>query len=237
MRDLEHLILNTISIQISSVTGIPTGRIYAKIPDFEYVNKYDGTNTPQYNQEKFPAIGMKYSGKVIHKPNMYGEQPIVIKTPEVYKIYNPIGELHIPLSIYLYTNSRKEQRTIGNELAFHLDESDAFDIINDEIPDQYFSVEYHGFEDASEHRPYLRVLYTTLLGQVYREVTGYVVEEINTSIGTFFRGQIVNGDTITNTITGDTYVNENVSITASMTEEGFSFVTEDGTILAFEIEE
>lgn len=236
-RDIEHIVLNTLAIKISEVSGIPTGRILAKAPDFEYVNHPDGTAMPETNPEKYPSIGMMYFGQGKYKVNKYGSGPIAVKTPTVSLIYEPMGEIHLPLAIYLYTNSRKEQRLIGNEISMFLADALYLETLGDPVSGQFFSIDYLGFEDLFEHRPYVRVMNMNILAQVYTESTGYVVEEINTSMVTI-QGSVLNTsepETLTNTITGDTYVNEDVTITFGISEDDIKLVTEDGTDIAFEI--
>lgn len=236
-RDIEHIILNTLAIKISEISGIPTGRIFAKAPDFEYVNHPDGSSMPQNNPEKYPSIGMMYFGQGKYKVNKYGSEPIVVKTPTVSLIFQPMGELHLPLSIYLYTNSRKEQRMIGNEISMFLSDALYLQTSGDIISEQFFSIEYLGFQDLSEHRPYCRVMNMNVMAQVYTESTGYVVEEINTAI-TSIQGSILfqaEPETLTNTITGDSYIDEEVTITFGVSEDDIKLVTEDGIDIAFEI--
>jgi hypothetical protein len=178
MRNLEDLILSTICIKLSEITEIPTGRVLAKMPDFEYVNKYDGTNQPQVNQQKFPSIGMQYFGKVRYEVNRYGEEPLVVQNASISKIYKPMGELHIPLEIHLFTNSRKEQTEIGNLIAYELSSKKYYYTINDEIDNQYFNIEYCGFTDLQKIKPFERIIHVKMCGQVYSEITGYAIETI-----------------------------------------------------------
>jgi len=235
MRDIEHIILNTLCIKISEVSGIPTGRVFAKMPDIQFVNKYDGTSTPSENEQKFPCIGMKYDGQIEYKVNLYGEQPEVMTDGINKKIYQPLGEIHLPLCIYLYTNSRKEQRLIGNDIAFFLASNLMVGTLHDEIPGEYFSMVYNGARDLSELRPFVRKFEVNLNARMLKEISAHIVEEINTSITTKQNGQTSEPEVVTNTITGDLYINEDVTIKYSITEEGIVYVTEDGTEIAFEL--
>lgn len=191
MRDLEDIILGTLCVKLSEVTNIPTGRVFAKMPDTEYVNKYDGTKQPAVNKQIFPCIGMEYSDKVIYKVNRYGEGPLVLKNAISSKIYEPMGEIHVPLNIYLFTNSRKEQRDIGNLISYELASNLHYNTLFDEIPNQYFSIEYHGFKDIDIQSPFQRVMCVTLCGQVFREVSGYLVETTIININTVSENQYI----------------------------------------------
>lgn len=238
MRDLEHLILYTLCMNISEVSGIPTGRIMAKMPDIQFVNKYDGTNNPEQNAQKFPCVGMKYAGEVKYKINKYGEKHKVLVTPTQVKIYEPLGELWLPLTIYLYTNSRKEQREIGNSIGFYLATNNMIALRGDEMPGEYISIIYESYRDFCELRPYVRAYDIKVNGRMLQEISGYLIDEINTSLTTITNGATSTAsepEVLTNTITGDLYVNEDVTIKYSISEEGLIFVTEDGTELAFEL--
>jgi hypothetical protein len=239
MRDLEDLILGTMCIKLSEITGIPTGRVLAKMPDFEYVNKYDGTNQPQINEQKFPSIGMQYFGNVRYKVNKYGEEPIVVKDAFFNKIYQPMGEIHIPLAIYLFTNSRKEQREIGNNIMYELSSQLHYNTIGDEIPNQYFSIEYSGYKDLPEHRPYKKVFHVELCGQVFKEVSGYIIEAVITNINTVLGNQYINvpADQITNTLLGDPLVDSDIFLATGATDDGFALVTEGDDAVLFPVED
>lgn len=239
MRDLEDLILGTMCIKLSEITGIPTGRVLAKMPDFEYVNKYDGTNQPQTNEQKFPSIGMQYYGNVKYKVNKYGEEPMVVKDAFFTKIYQPMGEIHIPLAIHLFTNSRKEQRLVGNNIMYELSAQLHYDIIDDEIPNQYFSIEYNGHKDVREHRPFEKVFYVELCGQVFREVSGYIVEAVITNINTSLGRNYIQipADQITNTLLGEPLVDSEVFLATAATDDGFSLITENEDAVLFPVED
>jgi hypothetical protein len=235
MRDIEHIILQTLCIKISEATDIPTGRIFAKMPDIQFVNKYDGTQTPSVNDEKFPCIGMKYDGEIKYEVNVYGEEPEIMTDGITKRIFQPLGEIHLPLCIYLFTNSRKEQRIIGNQIAYLLASNLMIGTLYDEIPGEYFSVVYEGAKDLSELRPFVRKFGVKLNARVLQETSGYIVDEITTNIKTKQDGVVSEPESITNTITGDLYVNEDPTIKYSISEEGLIFVTEDGTELAFKL--
>lgn len=235
MRDIEHIILQTLCIKISEATGMPTGRIFAKMPDIQFVNKYDGTKTPSTNDTKFPCVGMKYDGEIKYEVNLYGEEPEIMTDGVTKKMYQPLGEIHLPLCIVLFTNSRKEQRVIGNQIAYLLASNLMIGTLYDEIPEEYFSVVYKGARDLSELRPFVRKFEVDLNARVLQETSGYIVAEINTSIETTQNGNTAEPEILTNTITGDSYVNEDVEIRYSVTEEGIVYVTEDGTEIAFEL--
>lgn len=191
MRDLEDIILGTMCIKLAEVTGIPTGRIFAKMPDIEYVNKYDGSKQPTTNKQIFPCIGMEYSDKVVYKVNRYGEEPLVIKNAIHSKIYEPMGEIHIPLYIHIFTNSRKEQRTLGTIISYEMSSNLYYNTLFDEIPNQYFSIEYHGFKDIETQSPFQRVICVTLCGQMFRETSGYLVETSIVNINTVSENQYI----------------------------------------------
>lgn len=238
MRDLEHLILHTICMRISQVSGIPSGKIMAKIPDIQFVNIDDGVNNQQNNAQKFPCVGMKYSGEVKYKINKYGEKHRVIVTPNVTRIYKPLGEIWIPLTIYLFTNSRKEQRELGNKIGYFLATDTLHSILGDELPGEYFSIIYECYRDLNELRPYVRAYDLKVNGRILEEVSGYIVEEVNTNLITTINGNAATAskpESLTNTITGDTYVNQDVTITFGISEDDINLVTEDGIDIAFEI--
>jgi len=236
-RDIESIVLTTLALKISEISGIPTGRIFAKMPDYEYVNHDDGSIMPNFKGEKYPAIGMSYFGQGKYKINKYGDYPIVVKTPTSSQIYTPMGEICLGISLFLYTNSRREQRLIGNEVSMFLSEALYLNTSGDIIPGQYFSIDYIGFEDLPQHRPYVRVMNIDILAQIFSEATGHVVQEINTSISTDFGSNKNKSEpeVVTNTITGEIYFNEDVTITFGITEDEIKLVTEDGTDLAFEL--
>lgn len=236
-RDIESIVLTTLALKISEISGIPSGRIFVKMPDYEYVNHDDGTIMPNFKGEKYPAIGMAYFGKGKYKINKYGDYPLVVKTPTLTQIYTPMGELCLGISLYLYTNSRKEQRMLGNEISMFLSEALYLFTSGDIIPDQYFSIDYIGFEDLPQHRPYVRVMNVDILAQVYSEATGYVVDEINTSIITNYgdKAKEAEPEVVTNTITGELVFNEDVTIKFGITEDEIKLITEEGIDLAFEI--
>lgn len=235
MRDIEHIILYTICMKISEVTGIPTGRVLAKIPDIQFINKVDGNKDPQNHATKFPCVGMKYSGDVKYKINKYGDKHKILITPTVTRIYEPLGEIWIPLTIYLFTNSRKEQRELGSAIGFYLASTPMQYTMADQLPGEYFSIIYECYRDLNELRPYVRAYDLKINSRMLQEVSGYIVEEINTNISTIQGNLTSEPDTLTNTITGDTYVNEDVTITYGITEDDISIITEDGTDIAFEI--
>lgn len=234
MRDLEHIVLYTICMKISEVTGISTGKIMAKMPDIQFVNIPDGS-TAAPADTKFPCVGMKYSGDIKYKINKYGDKHKVFVTPESIKIYEPLGEIWIPLTIYLFTNSRKEQRELGNKIGFYLATTPMQTTIGDELPNEYFSIIYECYRDLNELRPFARAYDLKINGRILQEVSGYIVEEISTNIVTKIKGNISQPETLTNTITGDSYIDEDVTITYGISEDGVILVTEDGVDIAFEI--
>jgi hypothetical protein len=105
----------------------------------------------------------------------------------------------------------------------------------DQLPGEYFSIIYECYRDLNELRPYVRAYDLKINSRMLQEVSGYIVEEINTNISTIQGNLTSEPDTLTNTITGDTYVNEDVTITYGITEDDISIITEDGTDIAFEI--
>jgi hypothetical protein len=235
MRDLEHLILYTLCMNISEVSGIPTGRIMAKMPDIQFVNKYDGSNNPEQNAQKFPCVGMKYSGEVKYKINKYGEKHKILVSPTQVRIYEPLGELWLPLTIYLYTNSRKEQRELGNSIGFYLATNAMVTLMGDEVPGEYMSIIYESYRDFCELRPYVRAYDLKINARMLKQIDGYLIDEITTNLTTVQGGNTSEPKSLTNTITGDLYVNEDPTIKYGISEEGLIFVTEDGTELAFEL--
>jgi len=223
-------------MRISEVTGIPSGRIMAKMPDIQFVNKYDGTQTPSINETTFPCVGMKYRGDVKYKINKYGSKHKVIITPTVTRIYQPLGEIWIPLTIYLFTNSRKEQRELGNKIGFYLATNTLIGLLGDELPGEYISIEYECFRDLNELRPYVRAYDLKINGRILEQVSGHIIEEINTNIVTSIGANLVSEpEILTNTITGDTYINEDVTITFAIHEDDIIITTEDGMNIAFEL--
>lgn len=239
MRDLEDLILGTMCINLSSITGIPTGRVFAKMPDIQFVNKYDGSDQPNTNPQKFPCIGMEYSGEVDYKVNLYGDSPISIQSPYFTKIYQPMGEMHIPLYIHLFTNSRKEQRQVGNAIMMEMASKLYYNIIGDEIPGQYFNIEYNGFKDLDSQRPFHRVFSVTLCGQVFQESTGYIVEAVITNINTVLGKQYINPPQaqITNTLTGEGLSDSEVFYATAVTQDDEWLFTEEEDLVLFPIED
>lgn len=236
MRDLEHLILYTVCMRIAEVTGIPTGRIMAKIPDIQFVNKVDGTNNPQINETKFPCVGMKYSGDIKYNINKYGNKHKVVISPSITRIYEPLGEILMPLTIYLFTNSRKEQRELGNKIGIYFATNTLIGLLGDEVPGEYISINYECHRDLNELRPFVRAYDLKINGRILEEVSGYIIEEINTNIVTSVGGNVFSEpESLTNTITGDTYVNEDVTITFAVHENDTIIVTEDGEYIAFEL--
>jgi hypothetical protein len=238
MRDLEHLILYTLCMNISEVSGIPTGRIMAKMPDIQFVNKYDGSNNPEQNAQKFPCVGMKYCGDVKYDVNLYGSGHRVLISPNQVRIYKPLGEIWAPLTIYLFTNSRKEQREIGTKIAFYLASNTLVGLRGDDIPGEYMSIVYESFRDLNELRPYARAFDIKVNARMLQQIPGYLVNQINTNMVTTINGDSATAsepETLTNTITGESYVNEDVDIRYSLSEEGNFIITEDGTIIAFDI--
>lgn len=235
MRDLEDLILGTMCIKLSEITGIPTGKVLAKMPDFEFVNKYDGSMQPAANDAKFPSIGMTYFNDVKYKVNLYGDKPIAVKNLNEIKIYEPLGEIHIPLSIYLFTNSRKEQRELGNKIMFELAKNAHYYTIGDPLPNQYFAVEYNGHKDVSEHRPYAKIFNVTLCGQVFNETTGYVVDAIMTNIQTYSGGMQHPVENVTNTILGTGLLDSEYYLSIVSIDDENALLTENSVVIVLPI--
>jgi hypothetical protein len=235
MRNLEDLMLSTICIKLSEITGIPSGRVLAKMPDYEYVNKYDGTNQPQTNPQKFPSIGMQYFGQVKYCINKYGESPLVLQNAFISKIYQPMGEIKVPLAIYLFTNSRREQMEIGQKIMYELASNLHYNIIGDEIPNQYFSVEYTGYKDLPKHRPYEKVFHVELCGQIFKEVSGYLVESFTINLSATQGSQYVTvePEKISDTIYEDPLFNTDDLFVAAADEDYdlLSVETEDDILL------
>jgi hypothetical protein len=150
-----------------------------------------------------------------------------------------MGEIHIPLAIYLFTNSRKEQRQIGNNIMYELSSQLHYNTIGDEIPNQYFSIEYSGYKDLPEHRPYKKVFHIELCGQVFKEVSGYIIEAVITNINTVLGNQYINvpADQITNTLLGDPLVDSDIFLATGATDDGFALVTEGDDAVLFPVED
>jgi hypothetical protein len=239
MRDLEDIILGTMCVKLSEITGIPSGRVLAKMPDIEFVNKYDGSMQPAINPQKFPCIGMQYAGEVDYKVNLYGDTPLVVQNAFFTKVYEPMGEIHIPLYIHLFTNSRKEQRELGNAIMYEMASQLFYYTIDDELPNQYFNIEYSGFKDLDRQRPFERVFIVTLCGQVFREATGYIVEAVITNINTSLGRSYIDvpADQITNTLLGEPLMDSEIFLATGATDDGFSLVTEGDDAVLFPVED
>jgi hypothetical protein len=235
MRDLEDLMLGTMCIKISQITGIPTGRVLAKMPDFSLVNKYDGSNQPSVNDQKFPSVGMRYFNDVKYKINVYGDKPIAVKSLNEIKIYEPLGEIHVPLSIYLFTNTRKEQRLIGNQIMFELARNSHYYTIDDPLPNQYFSVEYNGHHDTDQHRPYVKVFNVVLCGQVFSESTGFVVDAIETNIQTSNGSLNHPIENVTNTILGTGLLDSEYYLSIVSIDDEDVLLTENSAVIVLPI--
>lgn len=176
MRNVEDLILETLVIKLYQTTGIPTGRILAKMPDYEFVNKLDGTNQTTTNEPKFPSIGMRYYDKVRYGSNTYGSAHLIDNNDGTGIEYQPMGEMSFPLSIYLFTNSRAEQMNLGNKILMEFAQNPFYSLEGDELDNEYVQVNFSGFTDLPSHRPYIKVFDILCSSRVFTEVSGYLVD-------------------------------------------------------------
>lgn len=178
MRNIEDLILETLVIKLNEITAIPTGRILAKMPDYEFINKIDGSAQPSTNETKFPSIGMMYYDKVRYSTNTYGTTHLVDNDDGTGIEYQPMGEMKFPISIYLFTNSRAEQMNLGNKIMMELSTLPFYSLEGDELDDEYVQIEFNGFMDLPNHRPYIKVFDVNCHARVFSEVSGYLINGI-----------------------------------------------------------
>lgn len=178
-RNLENLVFHTLVDALAEVTGISSGSIFAKMPDFEFVSKFDGNNQPSTNPDKFPCIGMRYWDKVKVSSNSYGDSKLIDNGDGTGIDYQPLNEIEFPISIYLFTDSRKDQNTIGNKIYREFAQNPFYDLFGDEFPtgeEEQVSVQLIGFSDTFEHRPYVKVYDILCNARDFLEVSGYLVD-------------------------------------------------------------
>ncbi len=175
-RDIEEMVLRTIKHKLVEITNIPASLINPRMPDFEFINKVNGTLQPQTNKDQFPSIGMKYYDKVRYSANTHGDSILVNNNNGTAIDYQPQGEMMLPISIYLFTDTSKEQRTICNKIIQEFGNSPFYDLYDDEIDGEYVGVEFIGFNDLVAHRPFIRCIDINCRTRTLNEVSGYVVD-------------------------------------------------------------
>lgn len=192
-RDVEYLTLNTFQKVISDCTGIATGYISMKMPDDEFVSFVNGVNADEDSDEqyKFPRIGVRYFGKVKYNSNTNDVGYLRDMGDGTAISYEAEGEINLPVSIYLFTNSRREQSVIGNKLFKELVKQDFYYFIGDEIPDEYFGVKFLGFHDLPNLEPYIKCYDVMLGARTLEEVSGYVVNSFFVGLVTQFNSTIL----------------------------------------------
>src|SRR5574343_100715 len=144
MRDVENLILNTLVELIGENTSIPSGNCWLKRPAMEFVNKGEGPNSDDtQDQIRFPCINIENMGDVQFNPNNYGESIYIDNGDGTSTSYTPLAETTIPLAISLFTKSRKDQINYGSELeAFLLQlDDEGVSFRNDSITSEYFGLQ------------------------------------------------------------------------------------------------
>lgn len=192
-RDIEYLTLHTFQRAISDCTGIATGYISMKMPDDEFVSFINGVNNDGESdvQHKFPRIGVRYFGKVKYSSNTVGDIYLRDMGDGTAISYEPEGEMSFPVSIYLFTNSRREQSIIGNKLFKELSKQDFYAFIEDEIPDEYFGVKFLGFNDLPNLEPYIKCYDVMLGARTLEEVSGYMTNSFFVNTVTQFNSTIL----------------------------------------------
>jgi len=175
-RDIEYLTLSTFQKVLSDVTGIASGYISMKMPDDEFLTFINGVNNkPEANaQYKFPRIGVRYFGRVKYNSNTTGDEILRDMGDGTAILYEPMGEINFPVTIYLFTNSRREQTIIGNKLFRELSAQNFYEFIGDEIEGEYFGVKFLGFNDHPNLQPYIKCYDLMLGARTLDEVSGYV---------------------------------------------------------------
>lgn len=194
-RDIEMLVLTTIHNALVEIAGIASGMILAKMPDYEFINKVNGSieGTPGVNPAQFPSIGMRYYDKVRYSTNTYGENHLVPVGDGTTAIdYQPLGEFCFPISIYLFTNSRLEQMQIGAKIMNEFSQGKFYPLVDDELDDEYVQVEFIGFNDLMTHRPYVKCFDIKCNARTFNEVSGYVVDYIDVGLQASHNSLVVN---------------------------------------------
>lgn len=184
-RDIEMLVLTTIHSVLVDITGIASGMVLAKMPDYEFINKINGSEigTPAINPAQFPSIGMRYYDKVRYSTNTYGESHLIPVGDGTTAIdYQPLGEMSFPISIYLFTNTRLEQMQIGAKLMNEFSQGRFYALVDDELEDEYVGVEFVGFNDLMVHRPYVKCFDIKCSARTFNEVSGYVVDYFDVGV-------------------------------------------------------
>lgn len=181
-RNIEDLVLDTLLFKLVEITGIPSGRIFVKMPDYEFINSLDGNISPATNPVRFPAIGMRYFDKVRYEANTYGDEIIVDNDNGTGILYEPQGEIHLPISIYLFTETRKEQNTIGAAIFNEFSTQSFYELYGDSVTGEYVQLEFSGFSDLPNHRPYIKCFDVVCRARTLNEVSGYLVDYVDVTL-------------------------------------------------------
>jgi len=176
-RDTEFLVLSTLCSMLVDITGIASGSVFAKMPDYEFVNKINTTQPASTNRNTFPAIGMRYWDKTRVSSNRYGESYLIDNGDGTAISYEPMAEISMPLSIYLFTDSRYDQMSIGNKIIYELSQSKFYPLTGDiNTFDEYAQVEFIGYTDVQENKPYVKCFDIKVSARTLLEVSGYVTD-------------------------------------------------------------
>lgn len=194
MRDLEFLVLQTIHNKLVEITGIPSGLVLAKMPDFEFVNKINGSKSAATNDNRFPSIGMKYFDKVRYKANTYGDSYNTDSGDGTGASYTPLGEMSFPISIYLFTETRADQMTIGNIIRREFSKQSFYQLEDDVLTNEYVQVQFIGFNDVQEHRPFVKCFDIICNARDLEETSGYLTNTIQVNLQAQVNSVTVNVD-------------------------------------------
>ena len=166
LRDLEDLILRSLIAVFSDATGIPSGHFWVDYPSENFFN--------ESTYSKFPSVGI-IETSLIPKNNNYGDTFTTPISSGMVTTYSPAGELDIDLQLQVYTERQSDRRLYRTLINQWLQQNTSIKIINDVIPDQYFSI-WCTKSVITHEIPYVSNFFLKIIGQDFQEQTSYAIE-------------------------------------------------------------
>jgi hypothetical protein len=189
-RDVENLQLQKLRSVLATGTGIPISRIWLKKPAEQFIQAVqDGPNISTISRDvsgfidSYPAIGINYIKDAEFKYNNYGEQINVVNGDGTSTLYSPLGEIHLYLSISLFTSSRSDQRKYGTALYMTLLSNTLLQYDNDVISGEYFRQDLVTQREVPDTMPYHKVFIVRTEGRILQEITNYSADTVQINTG------------------------------------------------------